>query len=127
MPFFVFGSVRKIDFVVGKVVDGDLKVSGVEAGDDLSHCHFSSDKSVVFGQQFCQSFVVGRAKPVHSVVNCIIDSGMPVFFGKGVGVPNDVADRVTVLETSKLAFSISNSKDQVASPFGCLHSVDRLV
>ena len=71
--------------------------------------------------------MVGRAKPVHSVINSIINSRMPIFLGKGVVVPNDIADRVTVLETSKLAFSISNSKDQIACSFGCLHSVDGLV
>ena len=58
---------------------------------------------------------------------CVFDGRVPIFLGERVGVSDNVANRVTVLETSKFAFSISNSKDQVTSPFGCLHSVDGLV
>jgi len=51
----------------------------------------------------------GRAQPIHPVIDCIFDEGMPVLLGKLRFIVNHVANRVTVLETSELAFPVSNS------------------
>ena len=65
------------------------------------------------------------AVPVHTVINCVFNSRMPISFGKRIVVSNNVTHRVTVLETSELALAITNTKNQVTGSFGGLHSVDR--
>jgi hypothetical protein len=74
-----------------------------------------------------QSLVEGRTKPVHSVINCILDGLMPVFFRQLSLIINHIAHRVTVLKGSKLTLAISYSEYQIASPFGSFHTSDRLV
>lgn len=65
-----------------------------------------------------------RAEPVHSVVNSIFDGLMPILFREGIFVIDDIADRVAVLETSELAFAVTDSEDEIACTFGGFHSGD---
>ena len=71
-----------------------------------------------------QSFVEGRAVPVHTVVDSIFNGRVPVSFGQRIVVCDDIADRVAVLEASELAFSVSNTQNQIAGSFGGFHAVN---
>lgn len=97
------------DLLVCEVVGNDLKISRVEAWDDGAHGLLSCDLAVFEGQELVQTLVERRAKPVHSIVNCVFNCWMPISLGKGVTVSNDVAHRMTVLEASELALSIPNT------------------
>ena len=118
-------TIGEVYFFMSEVVYGNLKVSWIEARNNLSDGELSSDVSVVIGQQLVKSFVERRAVPIHSIVHCVFNGRVPLGLRQRIVVPNNVANRVTVLETSELALSIANAKNQVTCPFGGLHSVDR--
>ena len=92
MSFVVFDPIGEVHFFVCQVINCNLEVARVEAGDDLSHCHFGCDYAVIFGEEFMQSFVEGRAKPVHTVVDRVFNGWVPVLFGERIGITNHIAD-----------------------------------
>ena len=127
VSLLVLHPIREVNFIIRKVINSDLQVTRVKTGNYLSYCHFCSDQPVVIGQQLVQPLVERRTEPIHTVVNCVFNCWVPVFLRQRIGVSNDVADGMTVLETSKFTFAVSHSQNQIAGPLGSLHSVDRLV
>lgn len=115
------------DLLVCEVVGDDLQVSGVETGDDGAHGLLGSDLAVFKGQEFMQTLVERRAKPIHSIVNCVFNCWMPISLRKRVAVTNNVAHGMTVLEASELALSISNTQNKVAGSLCGLHAMDGLI
>lgn len=78
-------------------------------------------------EKFVKSYIKWWTSPVHSMINCVLQGWMPgVVLWQRMGIVNYVNYTVAVLKWPEITIlsAISDTKDQVASPFCVLHPCD---
>ena len=112
----------------GKIIISGVVVAALLNRGDITKTNFRGEGSVVLGELLGEYLVVGRANPIHSVIDHVLDARMPCLIGHHIKIVLDAKCRVRVLEGSEDAkFAISNAKNQIASSARIDHSIDGVI
>lgn len=120
-------TISEIYFLVGQVIHHHLKISWVQTWHDRSNCKFSCYFPIVLCKHLVKTLVERWAQPIHAIVYCMLNGLMPVLFGQRIFIINHITNRMTILETSKFAFTITNSKNEITCSFSGFHSSNRFI
>lgn len=96
-----------------EVVDSDVQVASLSSRQDILDRVDFIDLSVIFTQLIPKHLIITRTKPVHAIVDDILDGHVPSLVDReeivvGVGI-RDIAGELDAIDLALLA--ITNSDD----------------
>eukprot|EP00048_Salpingoeca_helianthica_P014706 m.223106 g.223106 ORF g.223106 m.223106 type:complete len:471 (+) comp16179_c0_seq1:54-1466(+) len=119
----VAACIGNVDHHLGKIVNGDVQIAGLDDGGHVADGVLGGDVAMVILQLLMQGRAVAGAQPVHAVVDDRVHAGVPVGNGLHVGIGVEVGHCRRVLHAAEsLGLAVTNTENEIASAVGIGHA-----